>query len=225
MKQFTCWRLYHNHIGQCEIGNHFSTNKHLLVASSIELSIPRMTLDVFGKAAIFCNSERKIMENWAFSWNRIMGSALDKIKKKKILERLSGKGEEWNTMQRLTLISNLKHFHFSWKGQLCFPVDFRQVKLLRMVKRLSGNQVIYWRLKSLGMWLSKFKLRNQSSYLGPVVWWLISTDPRLSFSPGFFISLGKGLFGIIFSILFKASSCQIIDRKNSTEFPLNALRS
>ena len=53
-----------------------------------------MTLDVFGKAAIFCNSERKIMENWAFSWNRIMGSALDKIKKKKILERLSGKGEE-----------------------------------------------------------------------------------------------------------------------------------
>ena len=42
-----------------------------------------MTLDVFGKAAIFCNSERKIMENWAFSWNRIMGSALDKIKKKK----------------------------------------------------------------------------------------------------------------------------------------------
>ena len=23
------------------------------------------------------------MENWAFSWNRIMGSALDKIKKKK----------------------------------------------------------------------------------------------------------------------------------------------
>lgn len=53
-----------------------------------------MTLDVFGKAAIFCNSERKIMENWAFSWNRIMGSALDKIKKKKILEQLSGKGEE-----------------------------------------------------------------------------------------------------------------------------------
>ena len=34
------------------------------------------------------------MENWAFSWNRIMGSALDKIKKKKILELLSGKGEE-----------------------------------------------------------------------------------------------------------------------------------
>ena len=83
MKQFTCCSLYHNHIGQCDIGNHFSTNKHLLAASSIVLSIPRMTLDVFGKAAIFCNSERKIMENWAFSWNRIMGSALDKIKKKK----------------------------------------------------------------------------------------------------------------------------------------------
>ena len=86
-----------------------------MVASSIELSIPRMTLDVFGKAAIFCNSERKIMENWAFSWNRIMGSALDKINKKKNLR---------------TIV---------WKGR---RVKYN-AKALRMVKRLSGNQVIY----------------------------------------------------------------------------------
>ena len=121
MKKFTCWRLYHNHIGQCEIGNHFSTNKHLLVASSIELSIPRMTLDVFGKAAIFCNSERKIMENWAFSWNRIMGSALDKIKKKKNLRTIVWKGRRAKYNAKADSDFQLKTFSFQLKRSTLFP--------------------------------------------------------------------------------------------------------
>ena len=108
------------------ICDHFSTQRHLVAVSSIELSIPHMTLDVFGKVAIFCNSERKIMENWAFSRNRITGSALDTVKKKKkeinLLERSSIKWEQCLHCWGLTLtfpVSQLIYhsLYYHWGGK------------------------------------------------------------------------------------------------------------
>ena len=80
-----------------------------------------MTLDVFGKAAIFCNSERKIMENWAFSWNRIMGSALDKIKKKKNLRMIVWKGRRVKYNAKADSDFQLKTFSFQLKRSTLFP--------------------------------------------------------------------------------------------------------
>ena len=46
---------------------------------------------------------------------------------------------------------------------------------------------------------------------GPVVRRPISANPGLNFNLGFFIPLLKGLFGIIFSVLFKASNIHTLD--------------
>ena len=47
--------------------------------------------------------------------------------------------------------------------------------------------------------------------LGPVVQRPISANPGLNFNLGFFIPLLKSLFGIIFSVLFKASNSHTLD--------------
>ena len=58
--------------------------------------------------------------------------------------------------------------------------------------------------------------------LGPVVRRLISTNPGLNFNPGFFFFCSKTFFQIIFSILFRASDSQIVDKKKKTEFAFYA---
>ena len=51
----------------------------------------------------------------------------------------------------------------------------------------------------------------------PVVQTPISTNPGLNFNPGFFFFLSKALSRIIFSIFFRISNHQIVERENSTE--------
>lgn len=50
----------------------------------------------------------------------------------------------------------------------------------------------------------------------------INANLRLSFNPGFFISLYKSLVEIVFSILFRASNNHILDKNNNTEFSIKA---
>ena len=52
----------------------------------------------------------------------------------------------------------------------------------------------------------------------PVVRRRISANPGLNFNPGFYFFCSKGFFRIIFSILFRASNHQIVNKKNKTEF-------
>ena len=59
--------------------------------------------------------------------------------------------------------------------------------------------------------------------LGPVVRTPISTDPGLNFNPGFFFFLSKAHSRIIFSIFFRISNHQIVERENSTELAFKAL--
>ena len=54
--------------------------------------------------------------------------------------------------------------------------------------------------------------------LGPVVRRPISANPGLNFNPGFFFFCSKAFSWINFSILFIASTHQIVDKKNKTEF-------
>ena len=46
----------------------------------------------------------------------------------------------------------------------------------------------------------------------------ISANPGLNYNPGFFFFCLKAFSRIIFSILFRASNHQIVDKKNKTEF-------
>ena len=46
----------------------------------------------------------------------------------------------------------------------------------------------------------------------------ISANPGLNYNPGFFFFCLKAFIRIIFSILFRASNHQIVDKKNKTEF-------
>ena len=46
----------------------------------------------------------------------------------------------------------------------------------------------------------------------------ISANPGLNFNLGFYFFCSKAFFRIIFSILFRASDHQIVDKKNKTEF-------
>ena len=56
--------------------------------------------------------------------------------------------------------------------------------------------------------------------LGPVVQRQISAaNPAFSSRPGLFFFCSKIFSRIIFSIIFRASSLQIVDKKNKTKFP------
>ena len=50
--------------------------------------------------------------------------------------------------------------------------------------------------------------------LGPVVQTPVSANPGLNFNLGFFFYLSKALSGIIFSILFRVSNHQIVNKEN-----------
>ena len=52
---------------------------------------------------------------------------------------------------------------------------------------------------------------------GPVVRRPISANPGLNFNLGFYFFCSKAFFRIIFSILFRASNHQIVDKKNKTK--------
>ena len=54
--------------------------------------------------------------------------------------------------------------------------------------------------------------------VGPVVRSPISANPGLNFNLGFYFFCSKAFFRIIFSILFRASDHQIVDKNNKTEF-------
>ena len=49
---------------------------------------------------------------------------------------------------------------------------------------------------------------------GPVVRTPVSANPGLNFNPGFFFFLSKALSRIIFSVLFRVSSHQIVGKEN-----------
>ena len=53
---------------------------------------------------------------------------------------------------------------------------------------------------------------------GPVFWRSISINPRLNFNLDFHFLCSKAFFWTIFSILFRSSNRQILDKKNETEF-------
>ena len=57
-----------------------------------------------------------------------------------------------------------------------------------------------------------------SAVQGPVVRTPVSANLGLNFNPGFFFFLSKAHYRIIFSILFRVSSHQIVGKENSTEF-------
>ena len=63
-------------------------------------------------------------------------------------------------------------------------------------------------------------LRLELTVQGPVVRRPITANPGLNFNLGFFVFCSKAFSRKIFSILFRASSHQIliVDRKNKTEF-------
>ena len=64
--------------------------------------------------------------------------------------------------------------------------------------------------------------------LGPVVWRQISANPGLNFNPGFFFFCSKAFPRIFFSILFRASNCQIVEKnkiKLNVLFKLSYLNS
>ena len=52
---------------------------------------------------------------------------------------------------------------------------------------------------------------------------LISANPGLNFSPGFFFFLSKALSRIIFSIRFRVFNHQIVGKANKMEFAFLAL--
>ena len=60
---------------------------------------------------------------------------------------------------------------------------------------------------------------------GSVVRRLISANPRLNFNLVFFIPLFKCLVGIVFRVLYRASNNHILDKKNSTEFSFETVKS
>ena len=49
---------------------------------------------------------------------------------------------------------------------------------------------------------------------GPVVRRPISAYPRVKFNPGFFFLCSKAFSQIIFSVIFRASNHQLVDKKN-----------
>ena len=57
-------------------------------------------------------------------------------------------------------------------------------------------------------------LRGLSNAQGSVVRTPVSTNPGLNFNPAFFFLLSKALSRIIFSILFRVFSRQIVGKKN-----------
>ena len=62
--------------------------------------------------------------------------------------------------------------------------------------------------------LERINFSNQ----GPVVQRPISANPGLNFNLGFFFFCSEAFSRIIFSILFRASTYQILRKKNITEF-------
>ena len=68
-------------------------------------------------------------------------------------------------------------------------------------------------------------ITNQRNDQGPVVRRLICTNQYIKFNPRFLFPLFKSLCGIILPILCGEFIPQIINKKNSTEFPFKAFRS
>ena len=58
--------------------------------------------------------------------------------------------------------------------------------------------------------------------LGLVARRSVSANPGLNFNPGFFFFCSQALSRIIFSILFRTSTHQIVGKKNTTEFAFKA---
>ena len=66
-------------------------------------------------------------------------------------------------------------------------------------------------------------LKRNAKYQGPVVRRRIGANPGLNFNPGFYISLFKSRFGIIFPIPFSVFNHLIVQNKNGihSNFLLN----
>ena len=65
--------------------------------------------------------------------------------------------------------------------------------------------------------------KRNAKYQGPAVRRRISANPGLNFNPGFYISLFKSRYGIIFPIPFNAFNHSIVPNKNGihSNFLLN----
>ena len=81
--------------------------------------------------------------------------------------------------------------------------------------------VIWWVSRCIDISLSVIHVYPEfydNTQLGPVVQRLMSTNPGLNFNLGFLFFCLKTFFWIIFSLLFRASNHQIVDKKIKTEF-------
>ena len=105
-----------------------------------------------------------------------------------------------------------------------FPLEYEISRKIRNIATCIRNIRVQW--KPSIIFHSVLKVSNTvHCNLGPVVWRPISANPRLDFNPALFFFLSKALSRIIFSILFRVSNHQIVDKKSSTEFAFYAFMS
>ena len=74
--------------------------------------------------------------------------------------------------------------------------------------------VVGWILPQRAVWLVQKNRATLSTNQGPIVRKPVIANPGLNFNPGFYISLIKSRFGIIFQIAFRAWNHKIVERWN-----------
>ena len=104
------------------------------------------------------------------------------------------------------------------RGGLFWEVDTHWPKLVSSLVSLLCHPLLFTRSHYRSLPSVVFQDNCITHYIpGPVVWMPVSANPGLNFNPGFFFFLSKALSRIIFSILFRVSNHQIVDKENLTE--------
>ena len=95
-------------------------------------------------------------------------------------------------------------------GSSCSSLGWRKSKYSLVKQKFIWQQI----LVPSNYYEASVRRRRNLTTLGLVVRKPISAQPGIKFNPGFFFLYSKGFSRIIFSVIFRASNHQLVDKKN-----------
>ena len=85
---------------------------------------------------------------------------------------------------------------------------FSNVKLLNV-----SYKMLHWTAKTLGIMITMISMGGIMLYMW-VPFLFLAVRTQVKFNPGFFFLCSKAFSQIIFSVIFRASNHQLVDKKN-----------
>ena len=118
-------------------------------------------------------------------------------------------------------IYSFTHWFYQWRGTHVFDDPFPNTRKATKVARETSAFcfVLFVCLFVYKGRTAFFEKRGSVVRNTPVDRGSITANPGLNFNSSFFFFYSKAFSRIIFSIIFRASNHQIVDRQNWTEFP------